>query len=34
MPFNELIVDVDEKTCNMFGVGKSIEKSSHTFIII
>jgi hypothetical protein len=34
MPFNAPIVHVDEKTCSMFGVGESIEKSSCTLIII
>jgi hypothetical protein len=33
MPFNAPIVHVDEKTSNMFSIGKSIEKSSDTLII-
>jgi hypothetical protein len=33
MPLNAPIVHVDEKTSNMFGVGKSIEESSHRLVL-
>jgi hypothetical protein len=32
-PFNTPIIHVDEKTCNMFGVGESIE-NLHTHLLL